>query len=292
MEIEFERRYSDFKSLYHKFYINRFRSYIWIIILFTLIVAPALSNNTFSPLYYALLVLIPLIFFIGIYLAPFFFQIRKVKKSYFNNADNKMTLNFKEEGIYFENNSGSGVWKWKAVRKIVTEKRYIALSLTDNRFCLIPRAAFQSEDDLINFIGEIEYNIPQTKPSSRKYSPRSILIPLLIFSAIGYMFYGLYQHHKDPNLFFAQHHLNTLVKDIEYYKTTHGFYPINLERLAETSFTKDPFSSNGESYYYVLHNDEYELFSAGPDGFSYSADDIFPEVPRPKGNIGWIKKDK
>ncbi len=97
----------------------------------------------------------------------------------------------------------------------------------------------------------------------------------------------------------AQIELNSLIKDIEFYKLEHGVYPDSLKQLEKENdfiFIIDPTQSNqkGKNNYYNYKNlgDKYLLFSSGSDGIPYSADDIFPEIQPTNKNIGWIRPDK
>ena len=97
----------------------------------------------------------------------------------------------------------------------------------------------------------------------------------------------------------AQMQLNSLIKDIEFYKLEHGVYPDSLKQLEKENefvFITDPTQSTQgrKNIYYNYKNigDKYLLFSSGSDGISNSDDDIFPETQSENKNIGWIRNDK
>lgn len=99
----------------------------------------------------------------------------------------------------------------------------------------------------------------------------------------------------------AQMQLNSLIKDIEFYKIEHGVYPDSLkqlkkEKVNEFVFITDPTQSTQgrKNIYYNYKNvgDKYLLFSSGTDGIPDTKDDIFPQVQTDSGKIGWIRKEK
>jgi hypothetical protein len=85
--------------------------------------------------------------------------------------------------------------------------------------------------------------------------------------------------------------LNSTVKEIEYYKVQHGYYPKTLDDLADQE--KDSFNSSvdptamqrggkmDEKFFYQLDPSGkfYYLRSVGPDGIPFTADDILPSLP-------------
>lgn len=95
----------------------------------------------------------------------------------------------------------------------------------------------------------------------------------------------------------SQMQLNSLVKNIEYYKLTHGQYPdrlqllINDDKLAPIHDPVQGMNSNEEVLYnYLKIGDKYALFSSGQDGIPKTKDDLFPQVTvTDSSKIGLIK---
>ena len=90
----------------------------------------------------------------------------------------------------------------------------------------------------------------------------------------------------------AQMQLNSLIKEIEFYKIQHGAYPDTITQLEKENhfvFISDPTQStqDRENVYYNYKNlgDKYLLFSSGTDGIPNSDDDIFPEFQSNSGKI-------
>jgi hypothetical protein len=84
---------------------------------------------------------------------------------------------------------------------------------------------------------------------------------------------------------FVPQRLNTLVKELEFYKLQKGEYPDSLDQLLFTnrvSHITDPVSINGpgpqKKYNYRKVGDRYLLFSSGFDKTIGTADDIYPTI--------------
>lgn len=144
------------------------------------------------------------------------------------------------------------------------------------------------------------------------------LIPLIgAFVGLGLLLYGLIKY-KDKwlsiigaggilftiivygSLFYAMRHadifkkgfadisqmqLNSLPKNIEFYKMQHGQYPDSLQQLLDDDKLApitDAIQLNQRrenSYYnYQRVGDQYILFSSGQDGVPKTQDDLFPRI--------------
>ena len=95
----------------------------------------------------------------------------------------------------------------------------------------------------------------------------------------------------------SQMQLNSLVKNIEYYKLAHGQYPDRLEqlrdddKLAPINDAAQGMNSKGEVFYiYEKKGDRYSLYSSGQDGIPNTKDDLWPQVTiTDSSKIGLIK---
>jgi len=83
----------------------------------------------------------------------------------------------------------------------------------------------------------------------------------------------------------SQMQLNSLVKNIEFYKLSHGQYPDSLQQLLEDdklapiNDAVQGMNTKANSYYnYQKVGDKYLLFSSGQDGIPNTKDDLFPQV--------------
>lgn len=96
----------------------------------------------------------------------------------------------------------------------------------------------------------------------------------------------------------AQMQLNSLIKDIEYYKLENNVYPDSLTQLQggdQLIFINDPTQTiqKKENTYYNYKNlgDKYLLYSSGTDGIPNSADDIFTQIESTNSKTGWIRAE-
>jgi hypothetical protein len=96
----------------------------------------------------------------------------------------------------------------------------------------------------------------------------------------------------------SQMQLNSLVKNIEFYKLAHGHYPDSLQqlldddKLAPINDAAQGMNLKGSSYYnYERTGDKYVLFSSGQDGIPNTKDDLFPQIViTDSSKIGLIKQ--
>lgn len=81
--------------------------------------------------------------------------------------------------------------------------------------------------------------------------------------------------------------LNTVIKDIEYYKMEYGIYPDSLAQLNSFQIY-DPaqsFTEKIRTFIYRVDGEKYLLFSSGYDGIENTSDDIYPEIS-PTSKVG------
>ena len=96
----------------------------------------------------------------------------------------------------------------------------------------------------------------------------------------------------------SQMQLNSLVKNIEFYKLAHGQYPDNLkqllndDKLATINDAAQGMNTKDSSYYnYEKVGNNYILFSSGQDGIPKTKDDLYPQVTiSDSSKIGLIKR--
>ena len=95
----------------------------------------------------------------------------------------------------------------------------------------------------------------------------------------------------------SQMQLNSLVKNIEFYKLVHGQYPDSLQqllvddKLAPINDAVQGMNIKENSYYnYQKTGNKYLLFSSGQDGIPNTKDDLFPQITiTDSSKIGLIK---
>jgi hypothetical protein len=95
----------------------------------------------------------------------------------------------------------------------------------------------------------------------------------------------------------SQMQLNSLIKNIEFYKLEHGQYPdslkqlLNDDKLAPIYDPVQGLQTKPNTYFdYEKVGDKYLLFSSGLDGIPNTKDDLFPQLTITDSNkIGLIK---
>ena len=95
----------------------------------------------------------------------------------------------------------------------------------------------------------------------------------------------------------SQMQLNSLVKNIEFYKLQNGQYPDSLQQLTKDDnsvFIYDAIQSNQQRknnlYNYLKVGEKYKLFSSGEDGIPNTKDDLYPQLTtKESSKIGLIK---
>jgi hypothetical protein len=118
-----------------------------------------------------------------------------------------------------------------------------------------------------------------------------ILFTIVIYSALFY--FGLFHRggiFDELRSQLAVTMLNDCVKEVEFYKLTHGHYPASLSELdsrdkAQLPKCFDPtiidFNPKRDRHFFYQLDPSgsfYFLFSVGPDGVPFTADDIFPTI--------------
>lgn len=94
----------------------------------------------------------------------------------------------------------------------------------------------------------------------------------------------------------SQMQLNSLVKNVEFYKLQNAEYPERLEQLQEDDqlvpihdVIQGARMKPNSYYHYERVGDKYLLFSSGPDGVPHTKDDLYPQITiRDSSKIGLI----
>jgi len=126
-----------------------------------------------------------------------------------------------------------------------------------------------------------------------KYSNKKLVIIGIADILFTIVFWSIFTSENIQNKLFAdtdeklaQTQVNSLVKDIEFYKIQHGEYPDSLEQINDSSafvWITDPFLNKGKNkkdvnFHYVKIRTKYTLFSVGSDKIPNTKDDIYPTV--------------
>lgn len=332
MDIEFQNTETDYKLFYKLHYKHELKKRISILIYLPIIIGLLIGGKPFEWSRFILAVLISeLLIILALYFIPYLVSVARINKqisldqSYLD--EKKLSLN--EDGLYFETATKNGTWKWESISSYYSNEQFIYLLLADKRFFFIPKRAFTSETDEINFLGIIQNEIFKvrgiTKALSATHEKPPYLMGLLclipfVGAIIGIVLvlYGIFKYKdkwlviigtaglvltigvyaylsnqmkfgEDSGQGFSQishWQLNTLMKDIEFYKLQNGVYPDSLQQIHKTdgmTGIDDPMLmrkgvKKNTKYTYGKVGDKYYLFSVGMDGIANTPDDIYPTI--------------
>jgi hypothetical protein len=119
-----------------------------------------------------------------------------------------------------------------------------------------------------------------------------MLFTVLVYSSLFYIGFKS-DFGKKAWVTHSQIQLNSLLKNVEFYKLENGYYPdslVELQKKDKFAMILDPLqlaSGNHNMYFNYRNLDStYLLFSSGVDGIPNTKDDLFPVVS-PNKNIGW-----
>jgi hypothetical protein len=241
------------------------------------------------------------------------------------------TIVTNDEGITITTENENVFWKWETLKNAEITNAYLFISLFTNKFYIIPLNAFPNENKAINFLGVIKSKIQKVRSGNNFRKIRNLyywglvgLIPnfgviagfILIIKGFQYnkikliligiadisftvFFWMVLFPLLTPNGFkeISQIQLNSLVKNIEFYRLQNGQYPDSLQQLIKD----DKFAPindaiqihkrrNNTFYNYEKLGDKYLLSSSGEDGIPNTADDLYPIFSsKDSSKIGLIK---
>lgn len=345
MEIKFQNTENDYK-LFYKFQSKKeFKKRISILIYLPIIIGLLFGGQPFDWTRFIVAVLISaLLTILALYFVPYLGSLAKITKQISQDPsfldEKKLLLN--EEGLYFETATKNVTLKWESIFSYHFNSQFIYLILADKRLFLIPKRAFSSEIDIINFLGIIQTQIIKVRGTNKALStvhekPPYLLGIVCLIPFIGaiigivLILYGIFKY-KDKWLviigtvgivitisFYAylsyqlkfgedsgnglsqisSWQLNTLMKDIEFYKLQNGVYPDSLQQISlsntmvgidDPMLMRKGFKKNTK-YSYGKVGDKYYLFSVGMDGIANTPDDIYPTITIPDSTkFGLIRK--
>jgi len=257
------------------------------------------------------------------FLLPYFYSLYRFKSAYRTSKSplGKRVFTTTDQGVNVTSNSETLSWKWEALKIIGENKNYVFFLLFNYKLYLIPKRYF-SGNEADNFLATLKNGQIKFRGNPKPSSPVSLywwgllcLIPgvgaiagfilllrgiiefrdtvLIAIGAIGILvsiyFYPKLFHDSAPEFEMAwqrisQTELNTLMKEIEFYKIQNGKYPESLAQIGKNNSSvliDDPLqrrNKKGDNTQFNFKNfgDKYELFSSGVDGIPNTADDLYP----------------
>jgi hypothetical protein len=282
----------------------------------------------------SVLIVLGLLVFLFSFLLPYLISIWRVFKRF--KTDNTAvikTFSLVDEGIHITEKNEAKFCHWKDIKIIGKNDNFIFLRLYNKNY-IISENSFRSTIEEKGFFNKIQTQIQNSKShnvnrlysrgwlglipligffvgvwliieGAFKYKDRKLIligIASVMFTVIFYsslIYYSQYSVQGRKNFAsFSQSYLNSLIKDIEFYKSQKGYYPDSLEELESTDkmvMIYDPIlngrgSPNNGKFYYKKLGNRYTLFSCGVDEIPNTVDDIFPSMDNlDTSKIGFIK---
>jgi len=328
--------YIDFLKFYY--FKRNLPGRITLLFLIILLVSLNMSfrdqHNFWASFLLVFMTLIMLVFLLS-FLLPYLISIWRVSKRF--KADDAVgikTFSLVEDGIHITEKNETKFCYWKDIKIIGKSDNFIFLRLYNKRNYIISENSFQSTIEEKGFFNKIQTQIQNNKfgnvnrlysrgwfgliplvgffvgiwliiEGAFKYKDRKLIligIASIMFTVIFYsslIYYSQYSVQGRKNFAsFSQSYLNSLIKDIEFYKSQKGYYPDSLEELESTDkmvMIYDPIlngkgSPNNGKFYYKKLGNRYTLFSCGVDEIPNTSDDIFPSMDNlDTSKIGFIK---
>lgn len=335
MQIEFQATEDDYKKFLTSYFFKRnlAKRLALLIILSLWIGSFRESSQPFILTTFLLKAAVAsLILFVIFVLTPYVIAKVNFNKAFKTNLLTKpKTIATSDEGITVTTENENTFWKWEAIKNAEITNGYLFISLFTNKFYLIPSNAFLNDNESINFLGVIKSNIQKVRGGNKFRKVRNLyywglvgFIPnfgviagiILIIKGFQYnkigliligvadilftvFFWMVLFPLLNPNGFkdVSQMQLNSLVKNVEFYKLQNGQYPDSLQQLLKD----DKFAPINDAiqidkhrqntyYNYEKVGDKYLLFSSGQDGIPNTADDLYPVFSsKDSSKIGFIK---
>jgi hypothetical protein len=346
MEIEFQLSKKDYINFQRENLKNFFFRRKLILVLITIcIFFPLTGDGHVLSRDLMAFIVSPLIVFVVFFLTPYTIFLLRLNKSLPKNGSslNKTKISVLDEGLFIESKGNSSTKNWASIKSAQLLDNFIYLIFIDKRWVPIPKRAFPSESEWINFGGSLQKNsyfptkltqrsifTPYNKPPYKKgliclipivgavfgvmfiadgfgkYSDkRFVLIGLggIVFNAcIALSIFYYFDLGAKFNAGFvplSQSQLNSVMREVEFFKLKNGVYPDSLEQLKIDAFNTsiyDPLKEGGEvnknqEYNYKKVGNHYYLFSSGLDGIANTKDDFYPQVAKSdRGKFGLIIK--
>jgi len=237
---------------------------------------------------------------------------------------NPKKLILSETGITATTPTDNIFWEWEKIKSSGIAGDYIFFILFKNEIGFVPIKAFENEKKGNDFAQILNFNIQRHKFANPYNEARKVrnlqywgllgFIPnfgliagivLLVKAvqlkkvslalvgatdvALTFVFwifiFPILTVKSDGFRDISQMELNSLVKNIEFYKLQKGQYPDSLKQLTKddpTTFINDPIQMDigrKNSYFnYQNRGDKYLLFSSGADGIAGTKDDMYPNI--------------
>lgn len=314
MTIEFQLTEKDYIRAYRRMFIKSLIgiSPIMIIILLFFSIVEFYNQNKGIVGFFNILICISITVAV---IAVFYFlyykyQSFKVLKQIKNNAniDAQTKISIENEGLLVEKEYRQVMISWRSILNCYGIEEYVVVLLYDNKFVLIPDNCFKNIFDKADFMGVVINHLTIEKKTRKgifnssifNKKDKSLYVWSFILLVLIFTFVingnGSKSDQKKETLKNVKNQLNTIIKEVEYFKITNGVYPDSLMQLVVINGPQQPIIDQfnfPKQFFYYKKDQEYTLFSVGPDKIKYTKDDIFPNVSMDSNStIGWRNPKK
>jgi len=206
MELEFEIAKTDYKSFHKQHFINELRKSITVIIVISLIIGYSFSGQPFDWMKFILVTIISGFLYLTIfYFIPYFFSLFKLSKAIAEEPGylDKKRLSISDDGLHIETATKNSIWKWESIVSVNSHEEFILLRLADKSVYLIPKTAFISDNERINFLGIIQCNITKVRGLNNTFNKKKppykwgliCLIPIVgVYAGILFILQGIFKY--------------------------------------------------------------------------------------------------
>lgn len=275
MKLDFEITERDYRTFYKQYYSAIVRQRIVSIVVSSVLVGIIVCNFWVSWQTFVVATLAFALFLLACYcLIPYMSAIVRLKRDVaLGEVKQELkSVSIIDGGLQVEGSSGIKLLKWTSIKRAYTIDSFVVLQLVGSHFLIIPKRSFDSDNELVNFLGEVNCKAIYVGGAARtcKRPPYLLgilcLIPLIgLFVGIVFIILGITRFKdrwftligvfgvvftigiysfliysaKNSKVFesgftqISQQNLNDLVKSIEFYKIQNGTYPDSLPQLVD-----------------------------------------------------------
>lgn len=321
MNFKFQIKKEDYQKSLRGYFLYLLPPVLLISFFFSLIIAYSFASPKPDADFNLSVFIIALVISFGLLI--FFFwgikylkSIRRLKRTETESADTVLNVEVLEKGILLQKiNSDKKIQKtWTEIKNLIHRKEFTYLIFTDGTYIFLSHSSNSKE--LINdfstfiekhrspFVSKISTQLKWWSfipfiglifgliffirgLSERNFRYLGIAFTSLMISIVGWLAFAFYWDYSQQNLYATQQNLNTIVKELAYYKVKNGVYPESLDSLkkqnqflifSEYNMGFNPFSkSESRDFYYQKQDSTYILLAPGPDAIPLTEDDILPD---------------
>lgn len=172
MGIEYQlskKDYIKFSKLYMRDVLQKRRIVFILLIIFFIF---ALSGDTFVWWRFLLALIISPFFVLSLsYFIPFLISLIRINKAFSKGVigSEEKKLNIIEKGLLIESEFKTTLRTWESIVSIQSNDKFLYLILADKKAVPIPKSAFESESEVVNFLGLIQSEIIKVRGISPIY---------------------------------------------------------------------------------------------------------------------------